>query len=566
MSPSPFSDLSGTSEYDPRRLFGAPTYGEAAATAEGQVMNQLSALHAKSGNPQQAIVDFLKTPAGAKYISDMAMAKKDPIDTLNKWVNTVTPPTPEVTAPAPGMEGSPIYQRGPGKVSQIGSVPPQPHNLPQGTMQVTGGQVTGNNPQGPIQVAPSHTLATPEGKPLMQAPGLPHNVGPGSSAIDPNTGRPLVNQPTTELQNFGGLSAAMNSSDPNVARYAALALGGDKSAWLELARTGAIDRATAEKGMAGAFMKMPIVNNAGQPVGDVIVDVTSGKVAVGNIPGLPANLQAAPASAPGSQSGTPAAAPSNQPVNQADLGKVIQSPKESMALGMGLNPMLRNAAGIAFRTLDPRFDDPNSEVAGQRRQAEQMVYTALTSHPDAAGRLKTQIDALTKLLPSQGWITDPVDALNKLGQLRDFAENSYNSDKQVWDQGAGVHAKESVVEAEKSMQGWQRVLSTLPSRESINLLKAAVKQGSSGVETPASVAGGVAQGAVKAIPGAVGGAVNAVTGAVGGPQTQSGELAVQQKLRSMDDKTLNSLDMNKVNPQVRALIQAERQRRATGGK
>jgi hypothetical protein len=75
-------------------LFGAPTYKEAGAKSEAETLRWLSEHYSRGGSPQQAIVDFLKTPEGARHVANMSMAGRNPSDVFQKWVDTVSPPRP----------------------------------------------------------------------------------------------------------------------------------------------------------------------------------------------------------------------------------------------------------------------------------------------------------------------------------------------------------------------------------------------------------------------------------------------------------------------------------------
>lgn len=87
-----------------RTLFGAPTYQEAGAKAEGDVMKALSENHARNGgNPQRAILDFLNSPGGVQHITNMALSGKEPTDIFKKWVDTVTPPQTKL-GPGEGLQ------------------------------------------------------------------------------------------------------------------------------------------------------------------------------------------------------------------------------------------------------------------------------------------------------------------------------------------------------------------------------------------------------------------------------------------------------------------------------
>jgi hypothetical protein len=84
-------------------LFGAPTYKQAGAVAEANILKELSANLARNGgDPQRAVNDFLNNPRSSKYITDLALSGRDPTEVMKKWVDIVTPQTiPRYSTPRP---------------------------------------------------------------------------------------------------------------------------------------------------------------------------------------------------------------------------------------------------------------------------------------------------------------------------------------------------------------------------------------------------------------------------------------------------------------------------------
>jgi hypothetical protein len=85
------------------RLFGAPTYGEAGAKAQANILKELSANLARNGgDPQRAVTDFLNSPQSSRYMTDLALSGRDPAELMKKWVDIVTPQTtPRYSPPRP---------------------------------------------------------------------------------------------------------------------------------------------------------------------------------------------------------------------------------------------------------------------------------------------------------------------------------------------------------------------------------------------------------------------------------------------------------------------------------
>ena len=385
-------------------------------------------------------------------------------------------------------------------------------------------------------------------------------LSPGDVLTDPS-GKTLAANPTAQLQTLQGLTQAAQSDNPTVSEMARAALYGEKgaqaAAWNKLAQMGVVTPEVAAKGQAGAFKEITMTSPSGQPVGKALIDITTGQAIwqQGNQQGqTPATT------------GTPGQPTPVQP--SPDLSKVLSDPRESMALGFGLNAWSRNTIGSMARNADPSFDDPASEMAQQRRNAEAQLATAVTAHPDAQGRLKVQVQKMLDLLPSK-FASDPVKAVDGLIQLRSFAEQSLAQDQATIKEGPTSHSSQIIQEAERSAQAWQRILQYTPSRQALDLQRGAIKQGTAGAETPASVVGAGLKAATTAVPGAVGGMIEAA--GLGKPTGQQpGAVPAQeggliQQIKGMTLQDLAKIDRAKVSDAVKqAMLARARELTKTG--
>lgn len=470
----------GVSPFSLTRLFGAPTYQEAGASAQGSLFQALTQDYQQNGgSPQRAIINVLKTPHGAQFMRDMAMGGAG-IDDLKKWVDTVTPQTKTLT--------------------------------------------------------------------------------PGEMMTDPS-GKVLAQNPTAQLQTLQGLTAAAQSDNPTVSEMARAALYGEKgaqaAAWNKLAQMGVVTPEVAAKGQAGAFKEVTMTSPSGEPVGKALIDITTGQAIwqQGNQQGqTPATT------------GTPGV---TQPVQPSpDAAKVLGDPRESMALGFGINAWSRNTIGSLARNVDQTFDDPASEMAQKRRNAEAQLATAVTAHPDAQGRLKIQVQKMLDLLPSK-FASDPVKAVDGLIQLRDFAEQSLAQDQATIREGTTAHSKQIIQEAERSAQAWQRILQYTPSRAGLQVQKDALKAGTAGAESPGSVVGAAVKAVTTTVPGAIGGVLDAA--GVGKPTSQqpsavpAQEGGLIQQIKGMTLQDLAKIDRAKVSDAVKqAMLARARELTKTG--
>src|SRR5262245_50859940 len=75
----------GVPEGNINTLFGAPTYRQAGARSQAETLRWLSERYSRGGSPQQAILDFLKTPEGARHVTNMSMAGINPSDVFQQW-------------------------------------------------------------------------------------------------------------------------------------------------------------------------------------------------------------------------------------------------------------------------------------------------------------------------------------------------------------------------------------------------------------------------------------------------------------------------------------------------
>lgn len=502
-------------------LFGSPTREEQGARSEGRIMQRLSEEHGKTKNPEQAILNFLKTPEGAAHIANSVLAKQDPTEVLGKWRAMVTPPNPQQVAP-----GSALYQTGMGANGQ-----------------------------------------------------------PETSLVASN--------PTTEVQGFDHFSKIATGNNPDLAALASAKLLGDKGAEMAAVKRmidqKVISPTEGNMLLGGAWKPIQTVDPDTQQVtGHYWMNLLTGQIA-GMVNGQKVVTQPGPSPQQGPNSPSPGTpgnpvpgnpnlppnpavtppSPSVKPVVQAtpEVNSVLNDPLASMTLGFGPMALASSTVGTLIRGLAPSFDDPQSDWAIARRQAEQNAKRAMTSHPDAQGRLSKPISEALALFPSEAWVTDPLKATLQMKQVRQIIDQNWAADRdQAYSQqgtggGAANIGKPARDQAVKSMTAWAQISRTVPTMDQLNLVEKLIREGHQSVPSLPNTAAGIAKGAPGAVVGVAkdtanalgvtgGGAKPAATGDVKAQLARVTTLAPAQLKQLADPARYPNLD-----PQVREAVQ-----------
>lgn len=222
-------------------------------------------------------------------------------------------------------------------------------------------------------------------------------VSANQSIVNPQTGETIYTQPTDKVATFNSFAELANLSDDEKTTLARAQLGamqsGDptqaEAAVTRMLARGLITPDTGDKLLAGALTVMPIRDAAGETIGNMVVDMTSGTIQT-----LP---QAKPAPQPGEQGTTPE---DYSKLDQNSVYSRLQDPADILD-GVGMLPAAREIGGGIAGQFVPGLA---GEDAAIKRQGLRNVRLAAQS--------------LRDLLDSRGFAADAKmvdDVANNLG-------------------------------------------------------------------------------------------------------------------------------------------------------
>jgi hypothetical protein len=436
-------------------LMGAPTARQAAGSATGDALSELSALRQQGASPQEALIKFLQTPKGQDYFTN---AGPDGLKALTEGLQATVPPSPTMhNVP----EGGQLYSTSPGS-GQPSLVATNPKRYPN--------QVLG----------PQDQMFDANGKPLAE-----------------NTNQRKGDIPA-DVQSFQYFSQLSGLPQAEIKRLAGLKL--DPTSNKATVESNAIDDLTERFGLApdlanklkaGVIKVLPLKNSVGQDTGAVtIVDMTTGtsQLLDPNKQGVPSAPNVPQAPAPGTSPQTGAATgvlpPAVKP-QTGTTGNPAFGSKNDMALGAGPVSKVLGAATTLSEAVDPKLIIDEGAKARDRETMLGTLRSNLQSIGTIGGGMSSNkglIEGYVKTYLDQGFFTSsPHSQVSKLIRLHETAEKNIAEESQrANDPNLPNEVKKQSFE---TVAGWQRVLSSMPSYDVLIAQEKAIRDGTAGAPT-----------------------------------------------------------------------------------
>ena len=473
MADNPFSALLDPSKQGTLTGFiggvmGNPTASQAAGSATGEALRELSALREQGLSPQQALLKWFQTPRGQDYFTQ---AGPDGLKQLTDGLMATQPPAPTLHNVA---EGGQLYATNPGSADP---------------------RLVASNPKRyPNQVlGPQDQMYDANGKPLAE-----------------NTNQKRGEVPA-DVQSFQYFAQLSGLPQDEIKRLAGLKL--DPTANKSTVESNAIDDLVERFGLApdlanklkaGIIKVLPLKNSVGQDTGAVtIVDMTTGSAQMldPNRSGVPSTTQpqtgTAPGTTPATGAGTGVLPPAVKPEKKsATEGNPAFGNKKDMALGAGPVSKVLGAATTLSEAVDPKLIIDEGAKARDRETMLNTLRSNLQSIGTIGGGLSSNkglIEGYVRTYLDQGFFTSsPHSQVSKLIRLHEVAN------KNIEEESARANNPNLPNEVKKNafetVAGWERVLSSMPSYETLVEQEKAIRDGTAGAPTIA--------GAGKAILGA----------------------------------------------------------------
>lgn len=449
-------------------LMGAPTRAQAQGSATGRALQELSALKQRGASNQQALMQWFQTPSGQDYFTN---AGPDGLKTLADGLTSMTPPAPTV------------------------------QNVPEG------GQLYSVDASGKPTLAASNPRSY---APSILKPGdqafdrsgnmIGQNTNPVSSE-DPADVKSfkfftkLAGLPSVEIKKLAALKADPTPNDPNSVKNQAIE---------RLVRNYGLDPQLADAIRADTIKVIPMKNDTGQDTGDVMVYDLANPSGGAKVIRQSASSDVAPAPgstpAAGGRAGVLPPAPSASAPSAVAENPAFGS-KDDMALGAGPVSKVLGAATTMSEAVDP------SLIIEQGAQAKdrQTMLGALRSNLQALGTVggglgsnKALIEGYTKTYLDDGFFTSsPHSQVSKLIRLHEKATQHIEEETQrARNKSLPNEVKKN---AQEFVAGWQRVLSSMPSYETLVKQEAAIRAGTAGAPTVGGAAKTLVEGASRAL-------------------------------------------------------------------
>jgi len=455
-------------------LLGMPTAREAAGGATGRALQELSVLREQGLPPQQALLKWFQTPSGQDFFT---RAGPEGLKTLTDGLMATQAPPPTV------------------------------HNVPEGGMLAQTNPTTGQtsvaltNPKRyPNQVlGPQDKMFDANGRPLAENT----NTRPGDTPADVQSFQffsQLSGLPQEEIKRLAGAKLDPNSSKATV----------ESNAIDSLVERYGLSPALAEKLKGGLIKVMPLKNSVGQDTGQVnIVDLTTNQSVL-----LDPTKQGAPAEQGAPQQALPGATPSTgapvgtlpgvpvpKPRPSGTQGNPAFGSKEDMALGSGPVSKVLGAATKVTEAIDPRLIIDEGAKANDRETMLGTLRSNLQSIGTIGGGLSSNkglIEGYVKTYLDQGFFTSsPHSQVQKLIRLHEVAQKNIEDETQRANNPSLPN--EVKKQAFETVAGWERVLGSMPSYETLINQEKAIKNGTAGAPTVSGAANTLVKSGAKAL-------------------------------------------------------------------
>ena len=496
-------------------LMGNPTADQAAGSATGRALQELTALRDQGLSPQQALVKYLQTPGGIDYFSN---AGPNGLKNLTDALSATTPPAPMI------------------------------HNVPEG------GALIGTNPQ------------TGQPTTLFQNPKTyaPTTLGPQDIAIDRNGNKIAENtnqkagETPADVRSFQYFTQIAKLPPEEIQRLAAIKVDPSKSSVSSMA----IDKLVDDYGLdprlgealkAGSVKVLPLKNEYGQDTGDAsIVDLTGangptvqilsakGRRTTGaDVPNTPMagtspSTGAATGVLPPASTATPSPTPS--PMSIPEANPKYFGNKMSMFLASGPIAKGLAAASSLSESINPKLIIPEGAQAADR----QVLIDTLRSDLAAMGQMgdgwvnKGVLDGYLKLAPSGSMTESPHQSIQKAIRLAEHIRDEIAAQEEV--KNDPKQPIEQRKKANSLIEGWRRVQRDMPTYDELVKGEEQIRSGTAGAPT---------------ISGAVDTVVRAGSKAITEVKKEAGKVQQDQGLTSeppLNFDTMELPDLIKVDP------------------
>lgn len=448
-------------------MMGAPTKSQATGSATGRALQELAQLKQGGASNQEALMKWFQTPSGQDFFTN---AGPDGLKTLSEGLTQMTPPAPTM------------------------------HNVPEGgqlyTTQPGSGTPTlaASNPRShaPTVMKPGEQMFGRDGAMLGE------NTNP-VTADDPADVKSfkffskLAGLPSIEIKRLAALKADPTPNDPNSVKNQAIQ---------RLQENYGLDPALADAIRADTIKVIPMKNDTGQDTGDVMVyDISNPSGGAKVIRQSGSNT---PAPAPGTTPGTGAKTgvlPAVKPPASATVGNPAFGSKDDMALGAGPVSKVLGTATTISEAVDPSLIITQGAQAKDRETMLNTLRSNLQSIGTIGGGMSSNkglIEGYVKTYLDDGFFTSsPHSQVQKLIRLHE------NATKNIEEETARAHDKslpnEVKKQAQETIAGWQRVLTSMPSYETLVKQEAAIRNGTAGAPTVGGAAKTLVEGASKAL-------------------------------------------------------------------
>lgn len=447
---SPFSrvfdpDQSGTLTGLMGRAMGNNTALERQGSVRGGAQAALSDAVSKGKTPQQAILEYLKTPEGQQaFVSDPDFDKS-----LKSWADNITPPSPTMTNVAPGAMAV--------QTGQDGKV--------MNTFRNPTAEVQTFNEMAAIAKLPAERL-----RQLAEIQLLP---GPEKQTAKEKA--------VSELVRSYGLPQEIGTKLlADVYRTVSI-----KDAFGAVVGEGVMDITSGQMIQPGQATS-PNFGTAGPGFTGPAQGAPQGvQWPAAGTTQVPGQAPQQPQAQPGRTGQMPQTAPTPglQPGN-VDIQDMYDD-KRTMFFGAGLAPTALSWANSVFRQIDPGLQVPGGQKSTGRRQAIQELHVALdglTREGAGLGIPTVFINDLKALAPGFGPFESPSDALSKgMKLLQRVTDEITAQEANIRDPNVPAKVK---VEAASRAKAYQTIERALPTMEEMQELKRQLDSGTAPVMTP----------------------------------------------------------------------------------
>lgn len=448
-------------------MMGVPTTDQAQGGATGSALAAIANLRASGKTTQEAAMEFFKTPAGQDFFTN---AGPDGLKNLQSGLASMQPPTPTVSNVPQGGELYTTDQNG----------------------KTTKAAANTNFP--PIKLGAQDQLYDRQGNKLAENENISGDEPADVRSFKYYTA--LAKLPREEIQRLAGLKADPTPNDPNSVKNLAIQ---------RLQDNFGLDPRLADALRSDAIKVIPLKNGNGQDTGDVTVyDLSNPAAGAQLIPNGGARANAAtPQATPGTSPSTGAAAgvlPPVKPRVSSTEGNPAFATKDSMALGA--SPVSK-ALGIATKlseTVSPSLIIDQGAQANDRQTALDTLRSNLQAIGTIGGGMSSNkglIEGYVHTYLDQGFFSSPHSQVQKLIRLHENATK--NIEEESTRAGDKSLPNEVRKQASETVAGWQRVLSSMPTYDTLIKQEDAIRKGTAGAPTVGGAAKTIVEGGARAL-------------------------------------------------------------------